>query len=84
MFPISDMSIKLFLLGGNKKPVGRTQWDGPSSGEAANLLYQGPWVAERLSSLTNWLQGDPEAWQCEGDDWKFVKVTWEKEILEAI
>ena len=30
--------------------------------EAANLLYQGPWVAERLSSLTNWLQGDPEAW----------------------
>ena len=28
--------------------------------EAANLLYQGPWVAERLSSLTNWLQGDPE------------------------
>lgn len=28
--------------------------------EAANLLYQGPWVAERLSALTNWLNADAE------------------------
>lgn len=28
--------------------------------QAANLLYQGPWVAERLSSVADWAS-DPEA-----------------------
>ena len=28
--------------------------------KAANLLYQGPWVAERLSAMTDLLSTDPE------------------------
>ena len=34
--------------------------------QAANLLYQGPWVAERSSSLTNWLNADAEVRICGG------------------
>jgi len=34
--------------------------------QAANLLYQGPWVAERLSALTNWLNADAEVRLCGG------------------
>ena len=46
--------------------------------QAANLLYQGPWVAERSSALTNWLNADAEV-ICSQDDLLGEPPLWIKE-----